>query len=210
MIVKGLENVPGVARVDVNGTVTRQILVQIKPNALTALGIGVDQVMNAIRTRTRTCRPGACRAGRATRVVRIEGKIKDPQQFGRIIVAQQGGGPVYLSQVADVIDGETEETSIARINGQRSITIDIQKAQDANIVETGRGVLAAVDELRKRIPKDVELTVVVQLGGERREERQPGEEHDPRGRGPDGADRVPVPAQLAQHDHHRAHAAASR
>ena len=48
-IVKGLENVPGVARIDVNGKVTRQILVQIKPNALTALGIGVDQVMNAIR-----------------------------------------------------------------------------------------------------------------------------------------------------------------
>src|SRR5262249_43624504 len=38
-IVKGLENVPGVARVDVFGKVTRQILVQIKPNALTALGI---------------------------------------------------------------------------------------------------------------------------------------------------------------------------
>ena len=48
-IVKGLENVPGVARIDVFGKVTRQILVQIKPNALTALGIGVDQVINAIR-----------------------------------------------------------------------------------------------------------------------------------------------------------------
>ena len=48
-IVKGLENVPGVARIDVNGRVTRQILVQIKPSALIALGIGVDQVINAIR-----------------------------------------------------------------------------------------------------------------------------------------------------------------
>ena len=69
--------------------------------------------------------------------MRIEGKIKDPAQFGRIIVAQQGGGPVYLSQVADIIDGEKEETSIARINGRPAITIDILKAQDANIVETG-------------------------------------------------------------------------
>jgi hydrophobic/amphiphilic exporter-1 (mainly G- bacteria), HAE1 family len=159
VIVKGLENVPGVARVNVNGRQVRQILVQIKPNALTAMGIGVDQVMNAIRNANQDVPAGRLSRGESDRVVRIEGKIKEPQQFGRIIVAQQGGGPVYLSQVADVIDGEAEETSIARINGQRSITIDIQKAQDANIVETGRGVLAAVEELRKRIPKDVELTV---------------------------------------------------
>jgi len=159
VIVKGLENVPGVARVDVNGRQVRQILVQIKPNALTAMGIGVDQVMNAIRAANQDVPAGRLSRGQSDRVVRIEGKIKDPAQFGRIIVAQQGGGPVYLSQVADVIDGEAEETSIARINGQRSITIDIQKAQDANIVETGRGVLAAVEELRKRIPKDVDLTV---------------------------------------------------
>ncbi|MFO1395817.1 MAG: efflux RND transporter permease subunit [Burkholderiales bacterium] len=159
VIVKGLENVPGVANVTVNGRQVRQILVQIKPSALTAMGIGVDQVMNAIRNANQDVPAGRLSRGQSDRVVRIEGKIKDPAQFGRIIVAQQGGGPVYLSQVADVIDGEAEETSIARINGQRSITIDIQKAQDANIVETGRGVLAAVAELQKRIPKDVELTV---------------------------------------------------
>ena len=159
-IVKGLENVPGVARIDVNGRVTRQILVQIKPNALTALSIGLDQVMTAIRVANQDVPAGRLSRGQSDTIVRIEGKIKDPAQFGRIIVAQQGGGPVYLSQVADVIDGEKEETSLARINGRPSITIDVQKAQDANIVETGRGVIAAAEELRKRLPKDIELTVV--------------------------------------------------
>jgi len=163
-IVKGIENVPGVARIDVFGKVTRQILVQIKPNALTALGIGLDQVMNAIRAANQDVPAGRLSRGQSDRIVRIEGKIKDPAQFGRIIVAQQGGGPVYLSQVADVIDGEKEETSIARINGRQSITIDIQKSQDANIVDTGRGIVKAVEELRKRIPKDVELTVVYNAG----------------------------------------------
>ncbi|MFO1315952.1 MAG: efflux RND transporter permease subunit [Burkholderiales bacterium] len=163
-IVKGLENVPGVARIDVFGKVTRQILVQIKPNALTALGIGVDQVMNAIRAANQDVPAGRLSRGQSDTIVRIEGRIKDPAQFGRIIVAQQGGGPVYLSQVADVIDGEKEETSVARVNGRPSITIDVLKAQDANIVGTGRGVVAAVEELRKRIPKDVELAVVHNAG----------------------------------------------
>ena len=42
--------------------------------------------------RTRTCRPGASSRGQSDAIVRVEGKIKDPAQFGRIIVAQQGGG----------------------------------------------------------------------------------------------------------------------
>jgi HAE1 family hydrophobic/amphiphilic exporter-1 len=158
-IVKALENLPGVARVDVNGRVTRQILVQIKPNALTALGLGIDQVINAIRDANQDVPAGRITRGQSDSIVRVEGKIKDPVQFGRIIVAQQGGGPVYLTQVADVIDGEKEETSFARVNGRPSITIDIQKAQDANIIETGNNVKAAVESLKKRLPADVDLRI---------------------------------------------------
>ena len=159
-IVKGLENVPGVARMDVRGRMTRQILVQIRPTALTALGIGVDQVANAIRAANQDVPAGRITSGQSDSIVRVEGKIKDPAQFGRIIVAQQGGAPIYLAQVADVIDGEKEQDSIARINGRPSITIDIQKSQDANIVETGRGVKEAIELLRKRLPADVELRLV--------------------------------------------------
>jgi hydrophobe/amphiphile efflux-1 (HAE1) family protein len=158
-IVKALENLPGVARVDVNGRVTRQILVQIKPNALTAMGLGIDQVINAIRDANQDVPAGRITRGQSDSIVRVEGKIKDPVQFGRIIVAQQGGGPVYLTQVADVIDGEKEETSFARVNGRSSITIDIQKAQDANIIETGNNVKAAVESLKKRLPADVDLRI---------------------------------------------------
>jgi hydrophobe/amphiphile efflux-1 (HAE1) family protein len=158
-IVKALEHQPGVARIDVNGRVTRQILIQIKPNALTALGLGVDQVIGAIRDANQDVPAGRISKGASDSVVRVEGKIKDPVQFGRIIVAQQGGGPVYLSQVADVIDGEKEQESISRINGHPAITLDIQKAQDANIVETGRNVQAAVASLKGRLPSDVDVRI---------------------------------------------------
>ena len=158
-IVKALENQPGVARVDVNGRVTRQILVQIKPRALTALGIGVDQVIAAIQNANQDVPAGRLTHGQSDSVVRVEGKLKDPVEFNRIIVAQQGGGPVYLSQVADVIDGEKEMTSYARINGRPAITLDIQKVQDANIVETGQNVVAAVASLKDRLPSDVDVRV---------------------------------------------------
>jgi hydrophobe/amphiphile efflux-1 (HAE1) family protein len=159
-IVRGLENVPGVAQINVNGRVTREIRIQVKPSALIALGIGVDQVMNAVRAANQDVPAGRLSRGPSDTVVRVDGKIKDPAQFARIIVAQQGGGPVYLSQVADVIDGEKEEESIARINGHPAITIDMLKAQDANIVDTGHEVKKAIEVLRSRIPSDVEIRVV--------------------------------------------------
>ena len=159
-IVKALENIPGVAQIDVNGRVTRQILIQIKPSALASFGIGIDQVMSAVQTANQDVPAGRITRGQSDSIVRVEGKIKDPAQFGRIIVAQQGGGPVYLSQVADVIDGEKEPDSISRINGRPSITIDIRKAQDANIVETGRGVRESLESLKGRLPQDVEVRLV--------------------------------------------------
>src|SRR6266540_3845754 len=128
-IVKAIENIPGVAQIEVNGRVTRQILIQIKPSALTSLGIGIDQVMTAVQNANQDVPAGRITRGQSDSVVRVEGKIKDPALFGSIIVAQQGGGPVYLSQ-------------------------------DANIVETGRGVRAALESLKARLPADVEVRLV--------------------------------------------------
>ncbi len=158
-IVKALEHQPGVARIDVNGRMTRQILIQIRPQALAALSLSIDQVVNAIREANQDVPAGRITRGASDSIVRVEGRIKDPADFGRIIVAQQGGGPVYLAQVADVIDGEKEPDSISRVNGHAAIMLDIQKAQDANIVDTGRNIKTAVDELKKRLPSDVEVRV---------------------------------------------------
>ncbi len=159
-IVKALENLPGVARVDVNGRVTRQVLIRIRPEAMTALGIGVDQVMSAVRSANQDVPAGRITRGPTDAVVRVEGKLKEPAQFARIIVAQQGGGPVYLAQIADIVDGEKEEVSYARINGRPAITLDLYKAQDANIVDTGRYIVAAVADLKARLPSDVTVSVV--------------------------------------------------
>ena len=118
--------------------------------------------------------------------------------------------PVYLSQVADVIDGEKEPDSISRINGHPAITLDIQKAQDANIVETGRSIRAAVATLKARLPSDVDLRIIYSNADEVQSSVDRVKSTILEGGAADRADRVPVPAQLAQHDHHRADAADRR
>jgi hydrophobe/amphiphile efflux-1 (HAE1) family protein len=156
-IVKRLQNVSGVGQIGVYGAVKRQIQIFLRPEQLQNYRVGVDQVINAIQAANQDLPAGSISQGAREQLVRVEGRIKDPRGFGRIIVANQGGAPVYLEQVAEVVDGEAEEVSIARANGARSVSIDIFKVQEANVVATGKAVDEAIEELKARLPKDVRV-----------------------------------------------------
>nr|WP_298727081.1 efflux RND transporter permease subunit [uncultured Steroidobacter sp.] len=154
-IVKRLQNSYGVGNVSTGGAVERQVQIFLRPEQLQSFRVGVDQVMEAVRAANQDLPAGMISRGAQEQLVRVEGKMKDPRDFERIIVANQGGAPVYLHQVADIVDGEAEEQSISRMNGMRSVSLDVYKVQQANMVEVGKGVDEAVAELTSRLPADI-------------------------------------------------------
>jgi HAE1 family hydrophobic/amphiphilic exporter-1 len=160
VIVKRFQNVAGVGQVQTFGGVARQVLVNLKPAQMQSQGVGVDEIIGAIRAANMDVPAGKIVHGPTEELVRIEGKIKEPAGFGRIIVARRAKGPVYLDQVAEIVDGEREADSLSRINGKPGITINVLKVQDANIVEVGKGTKKAAADLKKLLPPDVELQVV--------------------------------------------------
>jgi hydrophobe/amphiphile efflux-1 (HAE1) family protein len=160
VIVKRLQSVAGVGEIRINGKTTRQILVSIKPEQLHSMKIGVDEVLRAIQATNANLPAGNISYGASERLVRIEGKMKQARDFNGIIVARRASGPVYLSQVADVIDGEQEEQSISRVNGVRAVSLQVTKVQDANTVEVGIGIKRAIDQMRKTLPPDIEFRIL--------------------------------------------------
>jgi hydrophobe/amphiphile efflux-1 (HAE1) family protein len=160
VIVKRFQNVPGVGQVRVSGSVQRQVLVNLRAEHMQAQAVGVDEIVGAIRAANVDVPAGRISHGPSDHLVRIEGRIREPAAFGRIIVARRANGPVYLDQVADVVDGEKEAQSLSRINGRPGLTIQVLKVQDANIVDVGNGAKAAAEALRKVLPPDVELKTV--------------------------------------------------
>ncbi len=149
---KGLERVNGVGRVSLGGTVTRQIQVRVDAARLTALGLTVDQVVSALKSANVAVPVGSVSNRSAETIVRVDGRIGAPKDFGRIIVARKGGVPILLSQIAEVVDGERERVSLARVNGSPSVSFYVFKAQDANIVEVGESLKRAADGVRKQLP----------------------------------------------------------
>ena len=160
VVQKGLERVNGVGRVSLGGTVPRQIQVRVDPVKLTALGLTVDQVVTALRNANVAVPVGTVSNRTQESIVRVDGRISTPQDFGKIVVARRMGAPILLSQIAEVVDGERERTSVARINGKPAISISVFKAQDANVVEVGNNLKKAAENVRKQLPPGIELRLL--------------------------------------------------
>lgn len=144
---KRLENVRGVGSVTLVGGVKREIQIYVRPGDMEALGVGVDQVIAAVRNENQELPTGAIRAVDNEKVVQVQGRIGDPADFKRIIVARRGGQPVLLSQVATVVDSQQEQETLALYNGRRTLAIDILKAQGQNTIEVVDGLRQALTEM---------------------------------------------------------------
>ena len=156
-IVKRLQGVSGVGLVNLGGAVQRQVQIQLQPQQMLAYKVGVDEVVRAIREVNQDLPAGTLRTAQEEQLVRVEGKLKSVEAFRKIIVVRRAGSPVLLEQVAVVTDGEREEQSIGRINGQPALTLNVFKTQDANLVAVGDEVAKAIAGLRKELPADVEI-----------------------------------------------------
>ncbi|AOY93033.1 nodulation protein NolG [Cupriavidus sp. USMAA2-4] len=157
---KRLETVRGVGAINLVGGTKREVEIRIRPAQLEALGIGVDQVMNAIRNENQELPAGELRSSSTESVVQIKGRVLSPEAFRHIIVARRAGHPVTLGQVAEVRDGEEERESLALLDGKRALFLSVVKAQGQNTVDTVDGLVRMTEETRKLVPADVRLTVV--------------------------------------------------
>ncbi len=160
---KRLENVRGVGAVNLVGGSKREIHLYLQPQALEALGVTPDQVMQAVRGENQDQPLGPVRTRAQELTVQLEGRVERPEDFGRIIVARRGGSPIYLNQVATVQDGAQEQESLALYNGQPTLLVSVQKAQDENTIQVVDGLNQAITALRAELPPGVRLEPVTDL-----------------------------------------------
>jgi HAE1 family hydrophobic/amphiphilic exporter-1 len=160
IIRKRVETVRGVGRATLVGGVMREVKIYLKPDQMRALGVGVDKILETITRENQELPAGSIDTGREETLVKVRGRIVEPRQFGSLIVAQRGGAPIRLDQVARIEDGQEEETTAALVDGKPALSLDIVKVQGANTIAVADGVREMVAELRSVLPPDVKLQVV--------------------------------------------------
>ena len=164
VVKKRLENVRGVGSVTLVGGVAREINLYLKPEAMEAYGIGVEQVLQAVRTENQDLPAGSLHSREAERVVQVKGRLPEPEAFRDLIVARRGTGvstvPVRLGQIADVVDGPQEVESLALFDGRRTLALNVQKAQGENTIDVVDGLNRVASQLRAELPAGMAIDVV--------------------------------------------------
>ncbi|HEY8907999.1 MAG TPA: efflux RND transporter permease subunit, partial [Rhodoferax sp.] len=161
---KRLENVRGVGSVTLVGGSKREINIYLNPQALEAFGITPDQVANAVANDNQDYPAGNIRSIEQDRVIQIAARVKRPEDFGRIIIIRKNGAPVRVDQVAKVTDGAQEVESLALYNGQRTLLLNVQKAQDENtiaVVDSLKQTLQTLQTMQTQIPPGVKLAEII-------------------------------------------------
>ncbi len=160
VIKKRLENVRGVGAVNVLGGSRREINIYLRPDAMESLGVSADQIAAAVRNENQDLPVGSLRSVSQERVIQVQSRVKRPEDFANIIVARKGTTPIRLAQVATIKDGAQEIENMALYNGERTLMLTVQKAQDANTIEVVDGLASTLTELRKQMPAGIRLEPV--------------------------------------------------
>lgn len=159
-ISKRLQTVSGVGKVEILGAVKREIRINLKPQALQAYRVSVSEVLRVLEFENAELPSGTIKSGNQEQVVQLKGRLAEPAHFKRLIVARRQGKPIYLEQVAEVVDGEQDLESAALINGQSAVSVDVIKSSGANVIEVVDKANLVLAEIRQQLPAGVSMTVV--------------------------------------------------
>ena len=156
-----LARVPGVGTVSVAGAPTREIQIYCDPTKLQAYNLNINAIAGIISYENRNLPSGNIDIGSNTYTLRVQKEFNDPSELLDIVVASFGGRSIYLRDVATVRDGSEEREQESYTNGERSARIIIQKQSGANTVNVIRGVKKQLEKIRKTLPADVNVSILV-------------------------------------------------
>lgn len=160
-IIDPLKRIKGVAAATPRGGLTRQIRIDIDRSRLAALNLSVGQVQSALAAANISTPGGSLKSGYRDYLLRTPEEFSNVGEVADVVVARRNGIAIRLRDVAEVRDFFKERTYDVRINRKKGMAVFIQKQSGENTVEVAKRVAAKLDEIKKNLPPDVELKIVM-------------------------------------------------
>ncbi len=151
-VIRKLQGLKGVARVDRNGGVTREIKVEIDPERLTALGVTAGDISRAMRSANADLTGGSADFGGRDQSIRTLGGADSIADLRALEIPLSGGRKIAVSDIATVSDAWAEPKSFARVNSQTVVSFGVFRGKGESDVEVSSRVTAAVAELEQAYP----------------------------------------------------------
>ncbi len=156
--------IQGVAQVNVNGALKRELSVLLHAQKLREVNLSVTEVVNALRTQNAAAPVGKIRGSLEDQSIRLLGRIETPGEFNQIVIKRSGNDLIRLGQVATVTDGFADLTSLSVRNGQPNVGLAITRSRDASTVGVATQIRALVADINKSLPEGTQIDIT-QDGG---------------------------------------------
>lgn len=148
-----LERVPGVASLNVRGGLEREIHVNLDRRKLTALGLSLETILNALRSENLNLPAGKIDDGDLEILVRTKGEFSSLDEIGNTIVTIREGIPILLKDLGTLDDSHEEITYISRMQGIPVLRLYVYKQSGKNTVQVVEGLLQEIDKINQDFPQ---------------------------------------------------------
>jgi len=151
--------VEGVSQVNVWGSAKYAVRVELDPAQLTARGLSVNEIAQAVRSNNVTLPTGVLYGRDRTLTIMATGQLRNADQFRDMVVANRNGAPIHLGDLGRVYDGIQNTRNAGWYNGDRAIVLAVMRQPGTNTVTVANAVKAALDELRPSLPPSVNVVL---------------------------------------------------
>ncbi|WP_347839119.1 efflux RND transporter permease subunit [uncultured Draconibacterium sp.] len=150
-----------ISEANIRGVEEREIQIEVDPHKLDAVGLSFEDVALAIQFENISMGAGQFTADQIRRTIRTDANYTDIKQIANTIIKVNMGKPVYIRDIATVIDGYKEQATIARVDNKPVVTLSVTKKSGENILSAAENVFKGIDQLKARgqIPKDLEVVI---------------------------------------------------
>jgi hydrophobe/amphiphile efflux-1 (HAE1) family protein len=147
-----LEQIDGVAAVEVNGGEVREVQVELDPRRLEALGMPVSVVAEKLAAENLDLPGGRMQQPGQTISLRTKGEFATVAEIEDVILRSDAGSSVRVRDIGRVVDGFEERVSTTRLDGADAVSFSIKKQSGANTAAIAERVKATLERLRTSFP----------------------------------------------------------
>ncbi|MEO6694361.1 MAG: efflux RND transporter permease subunit [Ignavibacteria bacterium] len=153
-----IEGIPGVLNADVKGGLEREVKINVDVNRLKYYNLAFDDIIRKVGLENQSIPGGSVDVGTQNYLVRVPGEYKDPEKIRDLIVKSEFDHPIYVRDVAQVIYGYKDRTTLSRENGQEAVTIVIKKRSGENIIRIADEIKELVEKKKSGYPAGLKIS----------------------------------------------------
>lgn len=156
-----IEELKEVSRAEIVGAPEREIQINVDPVKMEAAKLTFNDIENAVNYENKDISAGLVEVGEMKRNIKVKGQFASAYDMQNIIIKNISGAPIYLKDVAELVDTVKEIQSYARLGGLNVVTLNIVKRSGENLINTADGVKKIVAEMQasQELPKDLKVVI---------------------------------------------------